>query len=162
MENAIAYETKTRSAVKSFIWRLVGIVMTGYCMTTIMNKLRKFNIPLHKNPFSHPKELNPFYGKKHTKEVLEKLSKKNIPTKGWKLDSLGYKMIFIPEHPFTSKSKYMYEHRLVMERYLGRYLLPMEVIHHKNGDILDNRIENLQLFECNGEHIKFHRNCGGQ
>jgi hypothetical protein len=38
-----------------------------------------------------------------------------------------------------------YEHRMIMEQYLGRELLPTEHIHHINGDKLDNRIENLEL-----------------
>jgi len=48
-------------------------------------------------------------------------------------------------------------HRWAMEKSLGRRLRREEVVHHIDGDKLNNRIENLRLFSNQEEHDKFHR-----
>jgi len=68
----------------------------------------------------------------------------------------GYKHILLPNHPCANNKGYVLEHRLVMERQLGRYLLPEEVIHHINHIRDDNRIENLQLMANQSEHHSLH------
>jgi hypothetical protein len=107
-------------------------------------------------------------GRHHTIESRIKMGKtrKGKYTKEkssrWKgghpFDSSGYILAYFPNHPHSINRCYILEHRLVMEKTIGRYLTSLEVVHHINEDRSDNRIENLMMFKNNSEHLAYHRN----
>ena len=85
-------------------------------------------------------------------------------------DSHGYIRVWLDStSPFVKMAmgnrNYILEHRLVMAEHLGRCLTSKEKIHHKGikypvdsiENKQDNRIENLELYNGNGEHLALHR-----
>lgn len=75
------------------------------------------------------------------------------------VDGGGYVRVLPPDDyqgPRIHGGRYVYEHRLVAERLLGRLLKPGEVVHHKNHDRSDNREENLQVLASVSEHRRVH------
>jgi len=76
--------------------------------------------------------------------------------KGGKILRSGYFYILKPEHPNSGKQGYIAEHRLIMEKHLGRFLTKEEVVHHIDHNITNNKIENLELCESHGKHTKLY------
>ena len=112
-------------------------------------------------------------GFKNSEETKKKIRKSQPDTKGsknphWKggkiKDRDGYILVKMPSHPFAKGNGYVYEHRLVMEKMLGRYLKPEERVHHKGTkypmgsfeDKRDNHPKNLKFFPNESNHRKFH------
>lgn len=94
----------------------------------------------------------------NTGKKRPEISGENHPNwKGGKVKhTSGYIKVFSKKHPFADCCGYVLEHRIVMEKYLGRYLKPKERVHHINHNKIDNKIKNLKLFSSSKEHSKFH------
>lgn len=76
---------------------------------------------------------------------------------GRKVNPRGYVLLWSPNHPRAMRGGYIYEHRLIMEKHLGRSLKKIEEVHHIDGNRQNNNIGNLRLFKNKAEHVSFER-----
>lgn len=69
----------------------------------------------------------------------------------------GRVRIYALGHPDARQlgGSHIYEYRLVAEKKIGRPLTADEVVHHVNGDVTDNRPENLEVMTP-AEHCRVH------
>lgn len=94
-----------------------------------------------KNSSSKKAEKNPMYGRRpwnYKGGTYTKSGSRNV----------RYRLIYV-------NGKQIREHVHIMQTQLGRKLKLNEVVHHKNGNGLDNRIENLELM-TKSQHSKYH------
>jgi hypothetical protein len=93
-----------------------------------------------------------------------KKGKSNPKFKGIRYHSSGYVLIYQPNHPFKQHDGYVPEHRVIFEEYLkthnpespfllNGYLNARYIVHHKDHNIINNHIENLEVF-TQSEHMK--------
>lgn len=106
-------------------------------------------------------------GRKYSPETLKKIRESHLgqgvgpANPNWKGgkqkagENGEYVAIYNPSHPSSGKMKHVLEHRLAMERKLGRLLKPYEVVHHINGIKTDNRPDNLIAMNQR-DHAKLH------
>lgn len=77
----------------------------------------------------------------------------------WKIEKLvskgDYTYAVVRDHPKATALGYVFEHRIVVENNIGRLLTNTEIVHHKNGNKKDNRIENLEVMDYI-EHVRMH------
>lgn len=70
----------------------------------------------------------------------------------------GYKLIYQPDHPkVIGNSGSVYEHILVAEQKLGRYLTDDEVVHHIDENRSNNTPDNLVVFKTKADHSRYHK-----
>ena len=110
-------------------------------------------------PYNTGTSLSGMKGKKHNEISKMKMSKsamnihKQERNGHWKggrqIQPNGYVTI-------NENGNRIYEHRLAMEKDLGRSLNCEECVHHIDGDKTNNNVENLYLFNSNSEHSKYH------
>lgn len=115
----------------------------------------------HQHPRTGMKgEKCPVYGKKMSDATRKKMRPiwdaiGNERRHYRKKHSGGYVLVYRPDHPAADLTGYVLEHRIIMEGIIGRLLTCDEIVHHRNGNKKDNRIENLML-TTRSAHAKIH------
>lgn len=79
--------------------------------------------------------------------------------RGGRQKAHNYIMVYMPGHPRATNGNRVFEHILVAEKNLGRHLDKDEIVHHINGNKLDNQPENLQVVK-RSEHAHQHFTSG--
>lgn len=67
-----------------------------------------------------------------------------------------YYSVWCPCHPKIKRSNYVLEHRLLIEMKLERFLNYGEVVHHIDGNGLNNSLDNLEVLTIR-EHKQRHK-----
>ena len=69
--------------------------------------------------------------------------------------SCGYKVVYCGDHPKAWGTGYVLLHRVIMEMKLSRLLEENEIVHHIDGNKMNNSVDNLELTDQNS-HARNH------
>lgn len=130
----------------------------------VREKISKFHKGKHHSPNTEFKKGHtvPEEWRETFKAIKRGKGEESISWKGGKFKANNRWFIYQPDHIFCDHHGYVLQYRLIMEKHLGRYLKPEEVIHHINGNKDDDRLKNLKLFSNQREHIKEHLKSNGK
>lgn len=109
---------------------------TSISRNAITRMLNEYDIPIREPGWGSGKRSNRWQGGRTTTDA-------------------GYIMLYQPDHPNAFHGKYVFEHRLVAEKKLGRLLREDEVVHHADGDKKNNCPDNL-IVMTRSEHARIH------
>ena len=126
----ITYESKIKLGRGKYCSKVCSLIQTNKKLieTGEQTRFKKGDIPHNKKGFCFHKS------RKHGKIYL---------------------LRYVPDHPNATKKGYVREHRLLIEKQIGRLLFRNEVVHHKDGNTLNNSLDNLELMTAS-EHSRFH------
>ena len=146
----------------SIILLIIIIIWLYYLISKPINKSSNFDISLSQKAYQHKIEkylenkfnLNKQYFKiKTNKQKIFFQKEKNLKLNNKKLKTYKFNGYL------RFKNSGIYVHRWVMEKHLKRKLTNEEVVHHKDGNKLNNNIENLILFPNQKIHHLYHQEC---
>lgn len=76
---------------------------------------------------------------------------------GKTINYYGYIQTLYPDHPRANVRGYVFEHILIAEIVLDKYLPDKAVVHHIDGNPNNNKIDNLVICENNSYHLLLHK-----
>ena len=105
--------------------------------------------------FKHPERV--IRSRYHPTRAPDKKTSKSVNgyIRAWTTD-LNHPRLYRNKRDKNPSGGKVYEHILVMEKKIGRYLKPGECVHHLDGDRKNNSQSNLVLCTTNSDHHRLH------
>ena len=129
---------------KEFEQKILKLWDKGISANQISKKVGKFTTAITRVLRRNSRKIPDGKGKNHS---------------GWKggrgLKS-GYWTVYMPNHPRTLNNGRVWEHILILEKELERYIDKSEPIHHINFDRQNNNLDNLYLCKNSSKHQEIH------